>query len=199
MAVGRRAIVEEIGLEEAGVEVERGFVKVGAEDYRTTAEGIWAIGDLIGSPLLAHKASEEGIAAVEMIAGHRRKRVDPRRIPACIYCQPQVATVGLSEEEAREAGHEVQVGKFPFTASGKAVGTGHTEGFVKLVTDARYGEILGRQIIGNGVTELIAEVTLAMNLESTVQEIAETCHAHPTLSEAIMESALVAAGRGIHF
>jgi dihydrolipoamide dehydrogenase len=198
VAVGRKAITEEIGLEDAGVEVEGGFIRV-SPDYRTTAAGVWAIGDVIGPPLLAHKASEEGIAAVEFMAGHKRKPIDPRRIPACIYCQPQVATVGLSEAEAREAGHDVRVGKFPFVASGKAVGTGHTEGFVKLVTDAKYGEILGCQVIGHGVTELIAEVTLAMNLESTVHEVAETCHAHPTLSEAIMESALVAAGRGIHF
>ncbi len=198
VAVGRRAIVEDLGLEQAGVELDKGFVKVGP-DYRTSAEGIWAIGDVIGGPLLAHKASEEGIAAVEIMAGHKRKAIDPRRIPSCIYCQPQVATVGYSEAEARAAGHEVKVGKFPFTASGKAVGTGHTEGFVKLVTDTKYGEILGCQIIGHGVTELIAEITLAMTLESTVHEIAETCHAHPTLSEAIMESALAAAGRGIHF
>lgn len=198
MAVGRRAIVEDLGLEGAGVALERGFVRVGP-DYRTTADGVWAIGDVTGPPLLAHKASEEGIAAVEIMAGKRRKAVDLRRVPACIYCQPQVATVGLSEAEARAAGHEVRVGKFPFAASGKAVATGHTEGFVKLVVDARYGEILGGQAIGAGVTELIAEVTVAMNLESTVREIGETCHAHPTLSEALMEAALAAEGRTINF
>jgi dihydrolipoamide dehydrogenase len=198
VAVGRKALVENLGLEEQSVDVESGFVKVGS-DYRTTADGIWAIGDVIGPPLLAHKASEEGIAAVEFMAGERKQPVDPRRIPACIYCQPQVATVGLSEVEAKTAGYEVRVGKFPFAATGKAVAIGHTEGFVKLVVDARYGEILGAQAIGAGVTELIGEVTVAMNLESTVSEIAETCHAHPTLSEAIMEAALAAEGRAINF
>lgn len=198
LAVGRRARVEDIGLEQAGVQVENGFVAVG-EDYRTAAPGIWAIGDVIGPPLLAHKASEEGKAAVEFMAGQRKKRVDPRTIPACIYCQPQVASVGLSEDEARAADYDVRVGKVPFVASGKAVGTGHTEGFVKIVSDARYGEILGCQAIGAGVTELIAEVTLAMVLEATVREVGETCHAHPTLSEVILESALAAEGRAIHF
>jgi dihydrolipoamide dehydrogenase len=198
IAVGRQALVEGIGLEESGVQLEKGFIKVGP-DYRTTAEGIWAIGDVIGPPLLAHAASHEGIAAVEFMTGQARKSVDATRIPVCIYCQPQVASVGLSEEEARAAGHEVRVGKFPFAASGKAVATGHTEGFVKLVSDARYGEILGCQVIGSGATELIAEVTLAMALESTTRELGETSHAHPTLSEAIMEAALAAEERALNF
>ena len=198
LAVGRRAQVDDIGLEQAGVEIEKGFIAVG-EDYRTTASGVWAIGDVIGHPLLAHKASEEGKAAVEFMAGERKKPVDPRTIPACTYCQPQVATVGLTEDQARAANYDVRVGKMPFVANGKAVGSGHTEGFVKIVSDARYGEILGCQAIGHGVTELIAEVTLAMVLESTVREVGETTHAHPTLSEVIMESALLAEGRAIHF
>ena len=198
LAVGRRALVADLGLEKAGVEVKDGFIAVG-EDYRTAAPGIWAIGDVIGPPLLAHKASEEGKAAVEFMAGARKKPVDPRTIPACTYCQPQVATVGLSEDEARAANYDVRVGKVPFVANGKAVGSGHTEGFIKIVSDARYGEILGCQAIGAGVTELIAEVTLAMALEATVREVAETCHAHPTLSEAMMETALAAEGRAIHF
>jgi dihydrolipoamide dehydrogenase len=197
-AVGRKAIIEDIGLEGLGVETDRGFVRVNAEG-RTSVEGIWAIGDVKGPPLLAHKASEEGIAAVEFMAGKRTRPIDPRRIPACIFCQPQVASVGLTEEEARAAGHDVRVGKFPFGASGKAVATGHTDGFMKLVVDGRYGEILGCQGIGSTVSELVAEVTVAMNLESTVREIGETNHAHPTLSEAIMEAALAAEGRSINF
>jgi dihydrolipoamide dehydrogenase len=197
-AVGRKAIVDDLGLEALGVETDRGFVQVGP-DYRATAEGIWAIGDVSGPPLLAHKASEEGIAAVEFMAGARKQPLNLKRIPACIYCQPQVASVGLSEEEAKAAGHDVHVGKFPFGASGKAVATSHTDGFVKLVVDGRYGEILGCQAIGSGVTELVAEVTVAMNLEATVRELGETCHAHPTLSEAIMEAALAAEGRSINF
>ncbi len=196
--IGRRALVDDIGLEQAGVTVERGFIHTG-DDYRTSAAGIWAIGDVIGPPLLAHKASEEGIAAVEFMAGARDKPLDYSRVPACIYCQPQVACVGLDEAAAREAGHDVRVGKIPFVASGKAVGTGHTEGFVKLVSDARYGEILGCQIIGADATELIAEVTLAMTLESTVHELGDTCHAHPTLSEMVKEAALAAQGRAINF
>jgi dihydrolipoamide dehydrogenase len=193
-AVGRAALVEGIGLEEHGVALERGFVRVGP-DYRTSAEGIWAIGDVIGPPLLAHAASEEGVIAVEIMAGQAKKPLDPKRVPVCIYCQPQVASVGLSEAQARAAGFDVRVGKFNFAANGKSIATGHTEGFAKLVSDARYGEVLGCQVIGSGATELIAEVTLAMNLESTTHELAETSHAHPTLSEAIMEAALDAEGR----
>ena len=186
-----------LGLERAGVETEGGFIKV-SEDYTTTAPGVRAIGDLIGPPLLAHKASEQGRAAVELIAGKRKKGVDLRTIPGCIYCQPQVASVGLDEAQARAAGHDVRVGKVPFLANGKAIASGHSEGFVKIVSDARYGEILGCQAIGAGVTELVAEVALAMSLEATVREVGETCHAHPTLSEVMMESALAAEGRAIH-
>jgi dihydrolipoamide dehydrogenase len=194
LAVGRAALVEGIGLEEHGVALERGFVRVGP-DYRTSAEGIWAIGDVIGPPLLAHAASEEGVIAVEIMAGRAKQPLDAKRVPVCIYCQPQVASVGLSEAQARAAGFDVRVGKFNFAANGKSIATGHTEGFAKLVSDARYGEVLGCQVIGSGATELIAEVTLAMNLESTTHELAETSHAHPTLSEAIMEAALDAEGR----
>ncbi len=198
LAVGRRALVDDLGLEQAGVEVERGFIATRA-DYRTSAEGVWAIGDVIGPPLLAHKASEEGKAAVEFMAGVRKQPVDLNRVPACIYCQPQIASIGLSEEQARAQGHDVRVGKVPFAANGKAVGSGHTEGFVKLVSEARYGEILGAQAIGAGVTELIAEIGLAMTLESTVHEVCATSHAHPTLSEVTMEAALAADGAAIHF
>ncbi len=193
-AVGRAALVQGIGLEEQGIALERGFIRVGP-DYKTSAEGIWAIGDVIGPPLLAHAASEEGVIAVEIMAGQAKAPLDPKHVPVCIYCQPQVASVGLSEAQARAAGFDVRVGKFNFAANGKSIATGHTEGFAKLVSDARYGEVLGCQVIGSGATELVAEVTLAMNLESTTRELAETSHAHPTLSEAIMEAALDAEGR----
>jgi dihydrolipoyl dehydrogenase len=198
LAVGRRALVADLGLEARGVTVERGFIKVGP-DQRTSAEGVYAIGDCSGPPLLAHKASHEGVAAVEFIAGIRKHGVDKKKIPANIYCQPQVASVGLSEAEARAAGHEVRVGKAPFAASGKAVGTGHTEGFVKIVADAKYGEILGAQIIGYGATELINEIALAMIVESTTTELGETAHAHPTLGEMLMQAALAAEGRALDF
>ena len=160
---------------------------------------MYAVGDCSGPPLLAHKASHEGVAAVEIIAGIRKHGIDLRKVPACIYSQPQVASIGLCEADARAAGHDVKVGKAPFAASGKAVGIGHTEGFVKLVSDAKYGEILGCQIIGHGATELINEVALAMTLESTVREVGETCHAHPTLSEMLMEAALAAEDRALNF
>src|SRR5262245_40186393 len=198
LAVGRRALVADLGLEARGVAVERGFIKVDA-NYRTSAEGVYAIGDCSGPPLLAHKASHEGVAAVEIIAGVRKHGIDLKKVPACIYCQPQVASVGLSEAEAKAAGHEVKVGKAPFAASGKAVGTGHTEGFVKIVSDAKYGEILGAQIIGYGATELINEIALAMEIESTTTEVGETPHAHPTLGEMLMQAALAAEGRALDF
>ena len=198
LGVGRRALVGSLGLDAAGVVVENGFIKVG-EDYRTSAEGVSAIGDVIGGPLLAHAASEEGVAAVEFMAGERQRGLDYRLVPACIYCRPQVASIGLSEEQAREAGRDVKLGKIPFSASGKAVSAGHTEGFVKLVADARYGEILGCQIVGADATELIAEVALAMALESTVRELGEGCHAHPTLSEVVKEAALAVEGRSLNF
>jgi dihydrolipoyl dehydrogenase len=198
LAVGRRALVADLGLEARGVAVERGFIKVDSH-YRTSAEGVYAIGDCSGPPLLAHKASHEGVAAVEIIAGVRKHGIDLKKIPACIYCQPQVASVGLSEAEAKAAGHEVKVGKAPFAASGKAVGTGHTEGFVKIVSDAKYGEILGAQIIGYGATELINEIALAMVIESTTTEVGETSHAHPTLGEMLMQAACAAEGRALDF
>ncbi|MEE9279301.1 MAG: dihydrolipoyl dehydrogenase [Myxococcota bacterium] len=197
-AVGRKARTDGLGLEENGVTLERGFIAVG-EDYRTSAPGVWAIGDCIGHPMLAHKASHEAVAAVEFMAGQRERGVNPDTIPGCIYCQPQVAGIGLTEAEARERGHDIRVGKVPFVASGKAVGTGHTEGFVKLISGARYGELLGCHIIGHGATEMINEVALAMTLESTVHELGETTHAHPTLSEMLMETALAAEGRAINF
>lgn len=199
VAVGRRPLSEGLGLDVAGIAItERGFVKVD-ERYRTSVEGVYAIGDLVGGPLLAHKASAEGVACVEILAGVRERPVDLSRIPACIYCQPEVAWVGLGEEEARARGHEVKVGRFPFRALGKAVAVGHTEGFVKIVADARYGEVLGCAIVGRGATDLIAEIGLGLTLETTLAEIGGSVHAHPTLSEAIMEAALAAQGESINF
>ena len=199
LAIGRKPRSEGIGLEEAGVEVDpKGFVQVD-DALRTKTTSIGAIGDLIGAPLLAHKASEEGIAAVEHLHGLPRAPLDHRKIPGCIYCQPQVAWIGLTEAEAREAHGEVRVGKFPFMASGKAVAAGHTEGFAKIITEPRFGEIVGAHLIGYGATELIAEIGLAMTLEATSSEIAATSHAHPTLSEAILEAALSSEGRSINF
>jgi dihydrolipoamide dehydrogenase len=198
LAVGRRALTADLGLESRGIALERGFIKIG-RDQRTSAEGVYAIGDCSGPPLLAHKASHEGVAAAEYIAGVRKHPIDLKKIPANIYCQPQVASVGYSEAEAKAAGFEVRVGKAPFAASGKAVGTGHTEGFVKIVSDSKYGEILGAQIIGYGATELINEIALAMVVESTVTEIGETSHAHPTLGEMLMQAALAAEGRALDF
>jgi dihydrolipoamide dehydrogenase len=195
--VGRRALVDDLGLESVGVELERGFVRT-FEPYRTSAQGVWAIGDVIGPPLLAHKASEEGIAAVEFMAGQRKRPLNYQRIPGCIYCQPQVGVVGLTEQQARDAGHDVVVGRVPYVAAGKAVATGHTEGFIKLVAEARHGEILGCHILGADATELIAEVTLAMSAEATLHEIADTCHAHPTLSELVLEAARAALGHTIN-
>lgn len=198
VAVGRAPLSDGLGLEDAGVGVERGFIQVDGR-LRTANPAVSAIGDVNGPPLLAHAASEEGIAAVEFMAGRREKAVDPTRIPACIYCQPQVAVFGLSEEQARARGHEVKVGKFPFRALGKALASGHDEGLVKLVVEKEYGEILGCHIVGRGATDLIAEVGLARTLEATTAELTETVHAHPTLSEAILEAALAAEGRGINF
>ena len=198
LAVGRRARTDGLGLDRRGVEVEAGFIRVG-EDLRTTAPDVWAIGDCNGPPLLAHAASHEGVAAVELMAGVRQHGVDPLLVPGNVYCQPQVATVGLSETQARERGLDVRVGKLPFVASGKAVATGHTTGFVKLVANARHGELLGCQIIGAGATEMINEVALAMSLECTVSEVADVCRAHPTLSEVLADAALTVEGRAINF
>jgi dihydrolipoamide dehydrogenase len=199
LAIGRRPLSADLGLETAGVVTDaKGFVSVD-ERLVTRAPTVRAIGDLAGAPLLAHKASEEGIAAAEWIAGRERPALDPRKIPACIYCQPQVAWIGLTEAEARAAHGEVRVGRFPFTASGKGVASAHTAGFAKLVAEPRFGEIVGAHLVGYGATELVAEIALAMTLEATTSEIAATSHAHPTLSEAILEAALAAEGRGINF
>ncbi|HEV7732575.1 MAG TPA: dihydrolipoyl dehydrogenase [Candidatus Binatia bacterium] len=197
VAVGRAPLSADLGLEEAGVRVERGFVVVD-EALRTSVPTVWAIGDLVGPVMLAHAASEQGVRVAEVIAGTRTvAALDVAAIPMCVYCEPEVAAVGLTEAQARERG-EVHVGRFPFRALGKAMATGHTEGFVKVVSGARHGEILGVHMIGHGVTDLIAEAGLARTLEATTEEIADTVHAHPTLAEALREAALAAAGRALN-
>ncbi len=198
VAVGRKPLSDRLGLDKAGVEMERGgFIKID-DSFRTTCPSIFAIGDVIRPPLLAHKASAEGIAAVEIMAGVREPGFDLLSIAGCIYCEPEVATVGLSEADARARGIEVKVGKFPFRALGKAVAIGQPEGFVKLVASAQYGEVIGCQIIGHGATDLIAEVVLGKTLEATTAELGKSVHPHPTMSEAIMEAALAAEGESIN-
>ncbi len=196
-AVGISGNVEGIGLEKAGVKVERGAIVVD-EFNRTSTAGVYAIGDVAGPPWLAHKASHEGILCVEKIAGMNVSPMDKKNIPGCTYCQPQIASVGYTEVAAKEAGFEVKVGKFPFSASGKASAAGHSEGFVKIIYDARYGELLGCHIIGYDATELIAEAVTARTLETTAHEIMETIHPHPTLSEGVLEATRAAFGRAIN-
>jgi dihydrolipoamide dehydrogenase len=188
MAVGVRGNIEDLGLEEIGVQTERGFIVVDGQ-MRTNVSGVYAIGDVCGPPALAHVASAEGILAVEHMAGLGPRPIDYDCIPACVYCQPQVASVGLTEKQAREAGREVRVGRFPFTANGKAVAVGETDGFVKIIGDAKFGEILGAHIIGSEATELIAELSLAKSAELTVHDIHSAVHSHPTLAESMMEAA----------
>ncbi|MBU3699007.1 MAG: dihydrolipoyl dehydrogenase [Candidatus Kapabacteria bacterium] len=190
-AIGVQGNIENIGLENVGITVERGWIKVD-KFLRTNIPNIYAIGDVAGAPWLAHKASAEGIVAAEHIAGHHTDGVDYNNIPGCTYCQPQVASLGLTERKAKEAGYEIKVGKFPFTANGKAHGIGKAQGFVKLVFDAKYGELLGAHLIGPDVTEMIGEMGIARTLGATGPSIFKTIHAHPTLSEAIMESAALA-------
>ncbi|MGI9553870.1 MAG: dihydrolipoyl dehydrogenase [Thermodesulfobacteriota bacterium] len=207
VAIGRKAVAnaapssfsfygkgDSLGLDQVGVELdEYGFIKTD-KDFMTTKNNIYAIGDVIGPPLLAHKASEEGVAAVEMMNGIKSE-VHYNKIPGCVYCQPEVGTIGLTEKQVKEQGYEYTVGKFPFKAAGKAIAVGDTEGFVKIISEKKTGEILGSHIIGHGATELIAELGLASSLEATPLEVAYTSHAHPTLSEAVMEAALGALGR----
>ena len=197
MAVGRAARVERIGLEALGVTLERGFVKVSPR-METSVTGVFAIGDVAGPPLLAHKAMAEGVVAAETIAGRDAHPVDHGNVPSCTYCRPQVASIGITEAKARENGREIRVGKFPFTASGKAVAMGETEGFVKVVADARTGEIVGVHILGPEATEIIHEFAVGRTLEATLDEMIQTIHAHPTLSEAAFEATLGALGHAIH-
>ena len=198
VAIGRIPNIEALGIEGLGVRVGRGsFIEVG-DRFETSVPGIYAIGDVIGGPLLAHKAMAEAIVAVEAMAGQNGRRIDPSKIPNCTYCSPQVASVGLTEEQAKEQGRQVKVGRFSFQASGKAVALGDTEGFVKVVADAEYGEILGLHIIGPEATEMIAEATMARTLEASLDEVHHSIHAHPTLSETVAEACLAALGRPIH-
>lgn len=197
MAVGVVGNTEDLGLEALGVKLARGAVEIN-DRQETNVKGILAIGDVAGPPQLAHVAAAEGVAAVEFAAGQERAPVDRGNVPFCTYCQPQVASVGLSEAAALKAGHQVKVGRFPFSASGKALATGESEGLVKLVFDARYGELLGAAIIGAEATELIAELGLARHLEATYEELLHTMHAHPTLAEGVMEAAGEAFGKALN-
>jgi len=196
-AVGIQANLEGAGLEKVGVAVDGGRVVVD-EFYRTNISGVYAIGDCVKGPALAHVASAEGIICVEKIAGHHPQPMDYGNIPGCTYCQPEVASVGMTEKAAREAGLDIKVGKFPFTASGKAKAGGASDGFVKVIFDAKYGEWLGAHMIGANVTEMIAEVVVARKLETTGHEIIKAVHPHPTMSEAIMEAAAAAYDEVIH-
>jgi dihydrolipoamide dehydrogenase len=197
-AVGVTGNVEGIGLEKIGVKVEKGAIQVDKNTYKTDVDGVYAIGDIIGAPWLAHKASHEGINCVEMLAGENPIPINYNNIPGCTYCIPQVASVGYTEKAAKEAGYDILVGKFPFSASGKASALGHNEGFVKVIFDKKYGEWLGCHMIGPEVTEMIAEVVVARDLETTGHEIISAVHPHPTLSEAVMEAAAEAYNVGVH-
>jgi dihydrolipoamide dehydrogenase len=197
VAIGIVPNTEEIGLEALGVEMDRGFLKTGP-DCKTNVPGLYAIGDITAPPWLAHKASHEGVIAVEAITGNHPHAMDPRNIPGCTYCHPQIASVGLTEAKAKEQGHEVKVGNFPFIGNGKAIALGEAEGFVKTVFDAKTGELLGAHMIGAEVTELIQGYTIGKTLETTEAELMETVFPHPTLSEMMHESVLAAYGRALH-
>jgi dihydrolipoamide dehydrogenase len=196
-AVGVTPNIENIGIEELGIIIEKGKIKVD-EFYCTNITGVYAIGDIVGGPALAHVASAEGIVCVEKIAGLNPDPIDYGNIPGCTYTNPEIASVGMTEAKAKEAGFEVKVGKFPYTASGKASAAGQKDGFVKLVFDAKYGELLGAHLIGGNVTEMIAELVVARKLEITGHELLKTIHPHPTMSEAIMEAAAAAYDEVIH-
>ena len=196
-AVGIEANIENIGLEDVGIVTDRGRILVN-DYYQTNIPGYYAIGDVLPNAALAHVASAEGIICVEKIAGHNPERLDYNNIPGCTYCSPEVASVGMTEAAAKEAGYEVKVGKFPFSASGKASAAGAKEGFVKLVFDAKYGELLGGHMIGANVTEMIAEIVAIRKLEVTGHELIKTVHPHPTMSEAVMEAAAAAYDEVIH-
>ena len=196
-AVGVSTNIENIGLEEVGVKTDKGRVLVD-DFYKTNVEGVYAIGDIVKGQALAHVASAEGIICVEKIAGHHPEPLNYNNIPGCTYCSPEIASVGYTEKAAKAAGYEIKVGKFPFSASGKASAAGTKDGFVKVIFDAKYGEFLGAHMIGANVTEMIAEVVVARKLETTGLDIVKTVHPHPTMSEAIMEAAADAYGEVIH-
>jgi dihydrolipoamide dehydrogenase len=196
-AVGIKTNIEGIGLEEVGIKTEKDKIVVD-QFYKTSVDGYYAIGDVVGGPALAHVASHEGITCVEKIAGLNPEPLDYGNVPSCTYTQPEIASVGMTEKAAKDAGYEIKVGKFPFTASGKASASGAREGFVKVIFDTKYGEWLGAHMIGENVTELIAEVVVARKLETTGLEIIGSVHPHPTMSEAIMEAVAAAYGEPIH-
>lgn len=197
VAVGRAAKVKDLGLEALGVALERGFVKVSPR-METSVGGLYAIGDMAGPPLLAHKAMAEGVVAAETIAGRDPRPLDYTNVPSCTYCRPQVASIGQTETQAKAGGREAMVGRFPFSANGKAVALGEAEGFLKVVADKATGEILGVHIVGPEATELIHEFAVGRTLEATLEELIHTIHAHPTLSEAALEATLGALGQAIH-
>ena len=196
-AVGIETNIQGIGLEDVGIATDKGKVLVN-DFYQTNIPGYYAIGDIVKGPALAHVASAEGIICVEKIAGLHVEALDYGNIPGCTYCSPEVASVGMTEKAAKEAGHEIKIGKFPFSASGKASASGANDGFVKLIFDAKYGELLGAHMIGMNVTEMIAEIVAIRKLETTGHELIKTVHPHPTLSEAVMEAAAAAYGEVIH-
>lgn len=196
-AAGITPNTENIGLEELGIKTDRGRIIVD-DYYRTNVPGVYAIGDVVSGPALAHVASAEGIICIEKMAGMQPEPLDYNNIPGCTYCWPEIASVGYTEKAAKEAGYELKVGKFPFSASGKASAAGANQGFVKVIFDAKYGEWLGAHMIGANVTEMIAEVVAARKLETTGHEIIKTVHPHPTMSEAVMEAAAAAYGEVIH-
>jgi len=196
-AVGIHANLENLGLEDVGIATDKGKILTNPY-YQTNIPGYYAIGDCAGGQALAHVASAEGIICVEKIAGHNPEALDYNNIPGCTYCQPEIASVGYTEEKAKAAGYELKIGKFPFSASGKASASGAKDGFVKLIFDAKYGELLGAHMIGANVTEMIAEIVAIRKLETTGHELIKTVHPHPTMSEAIMEAAAAAYGEVIH-
>ena len=197
VAVGIVPNTENIGLEKLGVATDRGFLKTDPM-CRTNVPGLWAIGDITAPPWLAHKASHEGVITAEAIAGKHPHAMDPRNIPGCTYCHPQIASVGLTEAKAKEAGHEVKVGMFPFIGNGKAIALGEAEGFTKTVFDAKTGELLGAHMVGAEVTEMIQGYTIGKTLETTEAELMHTVFPHPTISESMHESVLAAYGRALH-
>jgi dihydrolipoamide dehydrogenase len=199
MAAGRAVNTEGLGLQEAGIQLdERGFVKVNLATLETTAQGVYAIGDVAGPPMLAHKGSREGVVVAERIAGHRPQAIKYDNVPSITYCHPEVASIGLNEDQAKERKLDYQVGRFPFSANGRARTANETEGFVKIIKDKKYGEILGAHIVGSHASEIIHELAVARENEYTVEEVDLAIHAHPTLSEAIAEAALDSMGRVIH-
>ncbi len=199
MAAGRAVNTESIGLQEAGVQLtDKGFVKVNLATLETTAPGIYCIGDVAGPPMLAHKGSREGVVVAELVAGHKPHPIRYDNVPSVTYCHPEVASIGLTEEQAKERKLDYQVGRFPFSANGRARTAGETEGLVKIIRDKKYGEILGAHIVGSHASEIIHELTVARENEYTVEEVDLAIHAHPTLSEAIAEAALDSMGRVMH-